>query len=308
MDAFFSGVSLLLSSLKWNDIIDILIVTYILYKLFIFVRESRTQLIVKGILIIVVAYALATLLRLTMVSYIINIIVRNAAIAMIVVFQPEIRNMLERVGRSKLSSSVRMLFGKDDDAEKRSETLSTISNVVECARILQKQCMGALIVFERSVMLSDIINSGTVVDAAPHYAVLSNIFFNKAPLHDGAVVIRNNRICAAGCILPLTQQSGLDSNLGTRHRAGIGMSEHSDAVVVIVSEESGRLSVAYNGKLISSFDPADLSSALIEHLLPEDTASVYEDKPIASFAGKIISKFRNGKKSAVKEDGDSERK
>lgn len=271
MSTLIEEVKNLLGEVWWNDILDILIVAYIFYKLLIFIRDSRAHLVFKGVLVILGVYAVAYLLKLQMVSYIAEVIVRNAALALVVVFQPEIRNVLERVGRmggGKLSVS--SIFSKNDGAEERAETLSTITNVVESTRVLQKQCMGALIVFEREVTLNDIVSTGTVVDAIPNVQVIANIFFNKAPLHDGAVIIRKNRVCAAGCILPLTQNSDIDPSLGTRHRAAIGMSENSDAVVVVVSEESGRISVVCNGEIKSSFDPADASSALIKLLLPEE--------------------------------------
>ncbi len=297
MTAFLEEVKNLVSEVRWNDVLDILIVAYIIYKLLIFIRDSRAHLVFKGVLVILGAYAVAYFLHLQMVSYIVEMLIRNAALALVVVFQPEIRSVLERVGRSASGKlSVQSLFTKNDDSERRAEMLSTVTNVVESARVLQKQCMGALIVFERDVKLNDIVSTGTVVDAMPNVQILSNIFFNKAPLHDGAAVIRDNRVYAAGCILPLTQNSDIDPGLGTRHRAAIGMSENSDAVVLVVSEESGRISVVTNGEIKSSFDPADASSELIRLLMPEDD-SADKDKhfDLRIFGGK------NGKEAD--EDG-----
>lgn len=267
MEAFLDGVKIVLSELHWNDIIDILAIAYIIYKLFVFIRDSRASLIIKGLLVIVVAYLASVWLDLQMVSTVVETIVRYAGIALVIVFQPEIRSVLERVGRSRLD--VRSLFDRSEDDKKRGETLNTISCVVESTRILQKQCMGALIVFEREVTLHEIIETGTKMDAAPNVSLIANIFFNKAPLHDGAMVIQNNRITAASCILPLTQNTDIDPNFGTRHRAAIGMCENSDAVVVVVSEETGRISVACNGEISSTFDPGELSAKLIALLLPE---------------------------------------
>lgn len=269
MHSVFETAKILLANLHFNDIVDIIIVAYIIYKFIIFVRDSRSSLLFKGILIIVVALILSSLLQLEMVSYLIDMIISNLAIAIIVIFQPELRHVLERMGKSRLGS-LRNIFFNDHKVESRTEQLNVISCVVESARILQKQCMGALIVFERDVSLSDIIATGSAVDAAPNVSILANIFFDKAPLHDGAVIIRSNRICAASCLLPLTDRTDLDPNLGTRHRAAIGMSEHSDAIVVVVSEESGRLSVCCNGEINSTFDPAELSNMLISILLPEE--------------------------------------
>lgn len=268
MRAFINSFLTLLSELGINDIIDIIIVAYILYKAFIFVRDSRAQTLLKGILLIMLTYAVASIFQLQMVSYLINVILRNSAIALIVVFQPEIRSVLERVGRSRLS--FKGIINYDEDEQQRTETLRTIDAVVESARALQKLGMGALIVFEQKVLLSDIIAPATPVDGVPNVGLITNIFWNKAPLHDGALIIRNNRLCAAGCFLPITHQTDLDPNLGSRHRAAIGMSENADAVVVVVSEETGRLSIALEGKIKSSFDPADLKAELIELLIPDE--------------------------------------
>ena len=274
MRAFINSFLMVISELGINDIIDIIIVAYILYKAFTFIRESRAQLLLKGILLIMLTYAVANLFKLQMVSSIINVIIRNSAIALIVVFQPEIRSVLERVGRSRLA--LKGLFTYDEDEQIRMDTQKTIEAVVESARTLQKLGMGALIVFERKVLLNDIIAPATPVDGVPNEGLITNIFWNKAPLHDGALIIRNNRLCAAGCFLPITHQTDLDPNLGSRHRAAIGMSENSDAVVVVVSEETGRLSVALDGSLKSSFDPTDLKAELIALLIPEEDTTAKE--------------------------------
>ena len=276
MKAILDSIHTVLGEIGLNDIIDILIVAYILYKAFIFIRESRAQMLLKGVLIIVLTYMVATIFKLQMVSYIVDVIIRNSAIALIVVFQPEIRSLLERVGRSKLA--LRGLFTYDEDEQRRRETLTTIDAVVESARALQKLGMGALIVFERKVLLTDIIAPATPVDGVPNVGLITNIFWNKAPLHDGAMIIRNNRVCAAGCFLPITHQTDIDPNLGSRHRAAIGMSENSDAVVVVVSEETGRLSVALEGNIKSSFDAADLSAELKKLLIHAEDDQLQEKK------------------------------
>lgn len=266
MSGILEGAKIVISEIGWNDIADIAIISFILYKLLIFIRDSRAQLVFKGVMVILAAYVAANILRLQMLSYIVDIILRNAAVALIFVFQPEIRSVLERVGRSKLG--VASIFERES-VDKHRKTVATINSVVESARVLKKQCMGALIVFEREVNLSDIINTGTKVDAEPNSPVIANIFYNKAPLHDGAVIIRDNRIYAAGCILPLTQRADIDPNMGTRHRAAIGMSENSDAVVVVVSEESGRFTVVVNGNYSSTYDSVELYSMLMNLLAPE---------------------------------------
>ncbi|MBE6759513.1 MAG: TIGR00159 family protein [Ruminococcaceae bacterium] len=300
MGAFFDGVKIIISELGINDIIDILAIAYIIYKLCTFIRDSRASLIVKGVLVIVVAYLASVWLDLQMVSTVVEMIVRYAAIAIIVVLQPEIRSMLEKVGRSRLNVS--SLFDRSDDEKKRGETLNTISCVVESTRILQKQCMGALIVFEREVPLQDIVATGTKMDAAPNVQLIANIFYNKAPLHDGAMVMQNNRITAASCILPLTQNTDIDPNFGTRHRAAIGMSENSDAVIVVVSEETGRISVACNGTISSTYDPGELSAMLMELLLPDSViGSDEENSSFKSKAAAFIRRHSAGASAASEE-------
>jgi len=266
--AFFDTVKLVLQQIGPNDILDIAIVAFLIYKVVAFVRDSRVQLLVKGIIVIAVSYAFSLLLHLQMMTSIVELVIQNAAIVLLIVFHPEIRGALERMGRSKLS--VASIFTKDDKSVERGETIATISSVVESFRILQKDKMGALVVFEREVLLSDIIKTGTVIDARPSAPILSNIFFNKAALHDGAVVIRGNKVYSAGCILPLTQNTELGVSFGTRHRAGIGISENSDAVAVILSEETGMFSVAIEGALKRFATPAELSEELMRVLLPED--------------------------------------
>lgn len=288
MSAFLDGLMIVLRRVGFNDILDILIVAYLLYKLLIFIRDSRAQLILKAILIIAGVYLLASVLQLQMVSYIVDMIVRNGAVALIVVFQPELRSVLERVGRSSIS--VRNIFNLDDDSAKRKETLNTISSVVESARVLQNQSMGALIVFECKVKLADIIASGVSMDVSPNIPIITNIFFDKAPLHDGAMIIRDNRICAASCYLPLTHRTDIDGNLGTRHRAAIGLSEVCDAVIVVVSEETGRLTVCHNGAFHSTFDITELSAELIRLLLPDDE-TVGSNSP-TGFGAKLLHWFK----------------
>lgn len=295
MTAFMDGVRIVLSELHWNDVIDILVIAYIIYKLCVFIRDSRASLLVKGVLVILAAYLASIWMDLQMVSTVVEMIVRYAAIAVIVVFQPEIRSMLEKVGRS--SFNVRSLFDRDEKEKLRGETLNTISSVVESTRILQKQSMGALIVFEREITLQEIIATGTKMDAAPNVPLIANIFFNKAPLHDGAMIIQNNRITAASCILPLTQNTDLDPNFGTRHRAAIGMAENSDAVVVVVSEETSRISVACNGTITSTFDPGELSAMLMDLLLPDTPGDDGDD----SLRGKAAAFIRRHSAAAQPE-------
>ena len=294
ISTFFETVWLVIKQIGVNDIIDIAIVAFLIYKAIVFIRDSRVQLLVKGIIVIAAAYAVSELLRLQMMSSIVELIIRNAPIALLVIFQPELRGVLERMGRTR--PSVSSIFTKEDHSKERSDTLATVSAVVESFRVLQLKKMGALVVFEREVLLSDIIKTGTVVEAKPSAALLSNIFFNKAALHDGAVVIRNNKVYAAGCILPLTQNTKLGVSVGTRHRAAIGMSENSDAVSVVLSEETGLLSIAVDGELKRFATPAELSDELMRILIPEDKP----DEQKFSFRGSFAKLF--GKKEAESDE------
>ena len=261
---FFEILKRLVTYFTIFDLLDIIIVSFLVYYLIVFVRDTRIQQLMKGILVIFVAYLLASWLKLNTLLYIIDIIVNNGILAVIIVFQPELRSFLEHMGRSKFS--VGSLFGEEDDPHEAQ--LNAINGVVEAFRTLQKQKMGALVVFEQEDMLNDIAATGTQVDAMPNAGVISNIFFNKAPLHDGAVIIRDGRVYSAVCILPLTKSTNISMELGTRHRAAIGMSENSDAVVVVLSEETGQLSIAVGGKL-SRFETAtEFTSELMQVLLP----------------------------------------
>ncbi len=268
MAEFWDNIKSVFSLFEITDILDIAIVSFLIYQFILFIKNSRAQLLVKGSLIILVAYMFARLLHMNMLAYIVEIIIRNGVIAMLIIFQPELRSVIERVGRSRFS--MKSLLGIEKEDEKRAADLAAISGVVEGFRFLQKERMGALVVFEREVKLDEIARTGTVVDASVSTRMLSNLFFNKAPLHDGAVIIREGRIHAAGCILPLTQGITPRADYGTRHRAAIGMSESSDAVVAVLSEENGLMSVVENGEILRYSNIAEFTSALMNVLIPED--------------------------------------
>ena len=204
---FFEILKRLVTYFSIFDLLDILIVSFLIYYLIVFIRDTRIQQLMKGILVIFVAYLLASWLKLNTLLYIIDIIVNNGILAVIIVFQPELRSFLEHMGRSKFS--VGSFFGDEEDPHEAQ--LNAINGVVEAFRTLQKQKMGALVVFEQEDLLNDIAATGTQVDSLPNAGVVSNIFFNKAPLHDGAVIIREGRVHSAGCILPLTKYAGSSS-------------------------------------------------------------------------------------------------
>ena len=257
----------LLRRFSFKDAIDVAIVTLLLYALIKLVRDTRAGQLVKGIILLVALYLLSFYGDLLMLNSILRAFLQSTVIMVVILFQPEIREALEQVGHSKAVQSITSnLGGKSRDG---SETRAAIEGVVEATAILQQLRMGALIVFERQTKLGEIISTGTLVDAGPSGQLIANIFFNKAPLHDGGMIIRGGRVCAAGCILPLTASDSVSAELGTRHRAAIGMSENSDAVVVVVSEETGQISIAVGGKLTRNYNRLTLSETLSAELIGE---------------------------------------
>ncbi len=255
----------LLRRFSFKDAIDVAIVTLLLYALIKLVRDTRAGQLVKGIILLVALYLLSFYGDLLMLNSILRAFLQSTVIMVVILFQPEIRKSLEQVGHSKAVQSITSnLGGKSRDG---AETRAAIEGVVEATAILQQLRMGALIVFERQTKLGEIISTGTLVDAGPSGQLIANIFFNKAPLHDGGMIIRGGRVCAAGCILPLTASDSVSAELGTRHRAAIGMSENSDAVVVVVSEETGQISIAVGGKLTRNYNRVTLSETLFAELI-----------------------------------------
>ena len=253
----------LLSTIRIADVLDILIVAYLIYKTIMLIRRTNSFHLARGVLIILVALGLSGLLELHMINRLLRRTVELGLIALVILFQPELRRLLERMG-----SNLPGLF-----SSRRLDTLEAegdITQTVMACEDMSSTHTGALIVFERNNMLEEQILSGTVLNAEISAELLKNIFFVKAPLHDGAVIIRSGRIAAAGCVLPLTGNNNLSPDLGTRHRAGIGMSEQSDAVIVIVSEETGGISIAVDGMLKRRLDPETFESILRSELLSEE--------------------------------------
>lgn len=272
MDAmieFFTVLLALIRQFTWKDALDILVVTFIIYSAVKLVRETRAGQLVKGLLILVAVYLMAWYLDLTMLNELLNYFFQFTVVAFLVIFQPEIRRALEQVGRSGKN----LPFGGRDREEENSQTRRAINAVADACMNLQRLRMGALIVFERETKLGEIIDTGTIVEAKPSAPIIGNIFFNKAPLHDGAMIIRDGVVYAAGCILPLTSNDSVSVDLGTRHRAALGMSENSDAVVVVVSEETGQVSIALNGILTRNYTRETLVNELESLLLEEKSSS-----------------------------------
>lgn len=247
------------------DVLDIAIIAYIVYRVLLLVRHSRAVQVAKAILLLLVALGLSSVFQLRVINFVLGQAVELGMLALIIVFQPEIRRFLEQVG----SSSIGDVFSKE---EAPPDVESAITQTVAAYASLSKDKVGALMVFERKVPLDDIIKTGTMLDSTIHAELLKNLFWNKAPLHDGAVIVRNGHIVGAGCVLPLSGNINLSRDLGMRHRAGIGMSENSDAVVAIVSEETGSISVAVGGMLKRHLAPETLDRLLRNELLPEAEA------------------------------------
>jgi diadenylate cyclase len=252
---------ILLNSLKIINpfsILDIIVVSYIFYKGYMLIKETRAVQLLKGILLILLLIPVSSLLQLTMLKWIVEKTITIGVLSIIIIFQPEIRRALEHLGRSAFND--RHILEDEEIMEK------VVTEVCEAVENLSKEKTGALIVIENRTGLGEVIGTGTKLDAAVSSALLQNIFVVNTPLHDGATVIRNDKIIAAGCFLPLTSNDNISKSLGTRHRAGIGISENSDALTIIVSEETGTISLAVNGRLTRNYTKERLSDILIRIL------------------------------------------
>lgn len=263
---------------QFKDAVDIIIVAFLIYGVVKLVRETRAGQLVKGLFLLVVLFIISSYFNLVMVSRVLAYFFQFAFVAILIVFQPEIRKALEQVGRNKVGQSIAAVVTGRDRSYDRAQIRKAINAVVDGVGILQQLKMGALIVFERKTKLGDIIETGTQINCEPSGQIVGNIFFNKAPLHDGAMIIRDGMIHAAGCILPLTKNTSVSAELGTRHRAALGVSEESDAVVVVVSEETGQISVAVNGVLACRFTRDTLRDVLEGYLIPQEEASTVRRK------------------------------
>ena len=257
-----------------KDALDVAIVTLLLYSAIKLVRETRAGQLIKGIILLVVLFLISSQFDLLMLNAILRAFLSSGIVIVVILFQPEIRKALEQVGHSKVAKSLASAGGVKDKEEGKAAARKAIEGVVDATQILQQLRMGALIVFERQTKLGEIVSTGTVVEAAPSAQLIANIFFNKAPLHDGGMIIREGQVYAAGCILPLTSNENVSAELGTRHRAALGMSENSDAVVVVVSEETGQISIAMAGKLTRNYNRVTLREVLERELIgsPEDAS------------------------------------
>ena len=278
----------ILSTIRVFDVIDILIVAYLIYEVVWLVRRTNSYNLTKGLVLLLLVWALAEVFKLNMISSLLRKAVELGLIVLVILFQPEIRRVLERMGSSLTTN--RVVGGPESE--------SAISQTVAACKEMSESRTGALIIFERNVKLNTIIATGTVVNADVSAELLKNMFFNKAPLHDGAVIIRAGRLAAAGCVLPLTQSTNLSKELGMRHRAGIGLSEQSDAVVVIVSEETGAISMAVDGSLKRHLSPAMLDKLLHSELIVEEEKKA---RGSAFFAG-LLSRMKGKQNENTKKN------
>jgi len=262
---YLERIGYFLLTLELTDILDIAIVAYLIYSLLSLMRSTGSTRLFKGVMIILFALWLSNRLHFNSINFILSKLVEWGVLAVFILFQPEIRRVLEEVGGSRFSFMD--VFSKKEQ----------IGNIEQAIRVTAEAChdmsrdrVGALIVFERKVPLDDVLRSGTKIDAEPSAELLKNIFFVKAPMHDGAVIMRDGRVLGAGCMLPLSRNVNLSRDLGMRHRAGIGVSEHSDAVVVLVSEETGSISVAVGGMLKRHLTIETLKLLLTNELMPRE--------------------------------------
>ncbi|MGI5963094.1 MAG: diadenylate cyclase CdaA [Lawsonibacter sp.] len=249
--------------LRVADLLDIAILSFVIYKALWMLRKTSSGRVLRGILILLFAMLLSSKIPLTATSFLLNKVVELGMVALVILFQPEIRHYLERMGSGRLG----LVFASNKSTAADMET--AIIQTTEAYTDLSRDKVGALMVFERQNLLDDVIKTGTALDCAVSSELLKNIFWNKAPLHDGAVIVRDGRIVGAGCMLPLSSNVNLSRDLGMRHRAGIGMSEHSDAVVVIVSEETGSISAAVGGMLKRHLAPETLERLLRNELIAD---------------------------------------
>ncbi len=275
---------------RFTDILDVALMAFLLYKLLTLLKTTSGTNLLKGVLIFLAVLFLSSILHLNGISFILSRMLEWGVLALIILFQPEIRRVLEQVGSQRLKFL--NLFSREGTV---SEMERTIAQTVLACTEMSRSRTGALIVFEQKMQLDDMVRSGTVLDAAVSSELLKNIFFVKAPMHDGAVIIRHGRLLGAGCMLPLSKNVNLSRDLGMRHRAGIGMSEVSDAVVVIVSEETGSISVAIGGMLRRHLMPETLENILRNELMPQEEGEQPEKR-------RFLAKLLSGRK----EDGNEQ--
>ncbi len=262
MSTVFSSILQYFSLVRFRDIIDVVIVGYIIYKGIKLISETRAEQLIKGIVILVVVTQLSEWLQLNTISFILKNTMQVGVVALLVVFQPELRRALEQMGRSRFGN----IFNFDEIADTDDTITNTIDEIIRAVETLADNRIGALVIVERDTKIGDIIRTGVTLDSLVSAELLVNIFVPNTPLHDGAVIVRGGKIMAAACFLPLTENPYLSKELGTRHRAALGISENSDSVAIVVSEETGKISVALDGDLTRNLTVETLKKALIKTL------------------------------------------
>lgn len=264
-----------------SDVLDILLVAFIIYSAIKLIRETKAMQLVKGVILLIVLFAFVSLLEMQVSRYLLSFVFNDLLVILVIIFSPEIRHALESVGRSSVSKLNIFNFASKENIFKNEKIENSINGVCKACADMSDKKIGALIVFKNETMLGEIIKTGTYVDAAVSAELIGNIFFPKAPMHDGAAIIEDGRVVAAGCILPLTNNNNsVSSELGTRHRAAIGMSEFCDATVVVVSEETGSISVAEKGILRRGISDGDLREILMKKFIKNDGDSGSKFKKI----------------------------
>ena len=298
----FSNLKNTFPTITVTDIIDILLVTFIVYQVINLIRTTSANRIAKAIIFLLILTFITELLNLHTLNYLLDRVLELGVVAIVIVFQPELRRFLERLGGRSVKGLMGIAANPNDETEHAID-----ETVLACEEMSAERC-GALIVFERNNSLEQICATGTVVDATVSQELVRNIFFPKAALHDGAMIVQNGRIGAAGCVLPLSENRNISTDLGTRHRAGIGMSESSDAVVIIVSEETGTISVAIGGMLKRHLAPQTLKKLLQMELLGTEKKTGVMDKLGLDKLGLDKLKLDNLKKHKKGEKDDVQRK
>ncbi len=264
-ESFIANIGSLVSGIRVTDVIDVLIIAVVIFAILQFIHKTRAQQLARGIIWLVVFSLVAGAVHLHAVSWLLSNILQIGLLALIIIFQPELRRALELLGRGRLG----LRFVGVDKAS-ATESADAIARAVDHMSATKT---GALIIIERETLLNDIAETGTIIDAKITQELIENIFYEGSPLHDGALIIRGDRVHAAGCVLPLTENQTLSRDLGTRHRAGIGVSEVSDAIAVIVSEETGIISTAVDGKLSRFLDLKSVEKLLLSHYMNSDRKS-----------------------------------
>lgn len=275
----------LISTIRLSDVFDILLVTVLLYQIFSMVRKTNSARILKAVVLILMLAWFTELAELNTLHFLMSKVLELGLIALVILFQPELRRSIERLG----STSIRVLLSPK---ERSREINDVIAQTVSACEAMSREKVGALMVFERISRLDEYFKTGTIVDGRASEQLIRNIFFPKAALHDGAMIIRDGRVTAAGCVLPLSENVNLSADLGTRHRAGVGISEITDALVVIVSEETGTISVAAGGMLKRHLAPQTLEKLLLKELAPAE--DMERERSIHQRLGKLFRKKEDG--------------